>query len=312
VAPQPTPVPLSPQFGVGLFEAGQTFQGYAGYRWSYSAGLGHTLVTIDAGLGATAGAALGTSSGGVVLPPGYITTAGQDGFGNVTHGMTRTQYPVVKHLVQQAQTLEGLGASVEATAAAGLDTRKAVVRASKPRTIIRYIKPNVKALTAPLVRRVAEAEARAQAAEQANAQLASRVARLERALGKEETVAVPGIDAALGRLGRRVGGIERQVQRLGKYVGLGAFLLLLARALEKIGGQFIRCSNVKKWGKSMCGINPSLLESLLADVLMIASLVSIVEFAKELQTIESEVAKGIRYGVRELKPGFVPTPAKLR
>src|SRR5437764_1465863 len=65
-----------------------------------------------------------------------------------------------------------------------------------------------------------------------------------------------------------------------------------AQAIEHLHVQQI--TNVYKVGKRACGMNPDLLESLLADTLLIAGTVSLVEFARGMQDVTEEVTPLIR------------------
>ena len=47
-------------------------------------------------------------------------------------------------------------------------------------------------------------------------------------------------------------------------------------------------------------MNPSILDSLLADALLVVGAISVVEFAKELQAIESATVSAMRGFVREI------------
>lgn len=304
-------IPERQQFGVGLFEANNAFNGLAALRWSWPTAFTPTWTAIDLGLGAAKGSALPGVSGGLIVAPNLFTLAGQNAFTNITKGLTHTQHAPATEYVQRAFVLDGVGKSIERIAADMLDTRKDTARKTRPRTIIRWIKPNVKAQIRPYAKRTAEAEARAVEAERKAAALEQRVAALERQVAKPHSIAVPGLPPRIGVIEREWDAIRGRLKNPAKWLGLGAFLMLLAKALEKMGANFIRCSNVKKYGRSICGMNTSLLESLLADALLIGASLSIVEFAKELQAIETEVVRGVRLGVRELRAGYKPVAGKL-
>lgn len=146
--------------------------------------------------------------------------------------------------------------------------------------------------------------------------LAAAVATLERrlthAVGREahvakvkaqaveRAVAVPDV-GALPRVIPRVGHLEREIadalaraKELARRFGPAALLGTIAFALGRLGITWARCSNVNKLGKRACGMNPDLLESLLADTLLIAGTVSLVEFAEGMQGVTAEVAPLIR------------------
>lgn len=97
---------------------------------------------------------------------------------------------------------------------------------------------------------------------------------------------------SLGRLWHRVRA-ERHA------LGIGAFTGLLVMALGRLGLGWMRCKGFTKLGKRACGMNPSLLEALLADTLLIAGTISIVELARELQRITPTVTDAISGVIRE-------------
>jgi hypothetical protein len=119
---------------------------------------------------------------------------------------------------------------------------------------------------------------------------------------------LPGLKAAeraitvtlpheIARVRGRVGVVERGVSdilhgRLSetarKALGLalaGTVIGVLARRLP-----WLFCRNVGKVGRSVCAMDSNLLESLLADALLIGGTISLVEFAKELQELTDEAA----------------------
>jgi hypothetical protein len=297
----PIPVPASPQFGVGLFQANQTFQGLAGYRWSYPTAQALVWGILDTAIttGVTAGTV--TSKGGVVLPSGYITAAGEEGLSQATQGMTNTQHAHTAPLVQHAMVLNGLGEAIEAAAAYGLSTRKTIYIHTAPKTIYRYIKPNLKGALAPIYKRLNAADRKATQEAKREKALAAKVARLQRQIQHPHAIAIPGLESDIGRVGKRIGDLEKKVQKLGKIAGLGAFLLLLAKALEKIGGNYIRCRNTKRWGNNICGMNPALLETLLAESALLASGFSLRTLTNQVLSVENEIVAGVKKAVAEIR-----------
>lgn len=116
----------------------------------------------------------------------------------------------------------------------------------------------------------------------------------------EHTVTLPA-PIAIPKTLPKVGTIEREaeaalarIRDFAKRFGPAALLGTLAFALGKLGITWARCSNVNKLGKRACGMNPDLLESLLADTLLIAGTVSLVEFARGMQGVTEEVTPLIR------------------
>src|SRR5439155_25588716 len=88
--------------------------------------------------------------------------------------------------------------------------------------------------------------------------------------------------------GKTVAGIRAPLRRLERSLPAAVGVAALIAAIGRLGLGFLRCGNFRKAGKSVCGMNTSLLDSLLLDTVALLSVVSVVEFAKELQTIEGE------------------------
>jgi hypothetical protein len=61
----------------------------------------------------------------------------------------------------------------------------------------------------------------------------------------------------------------------------------------------IRSNKVRRIGKAACGMDESLIEQLLLGATAIFSVVSVVEFAKEMRTIEDEAVSIMGRLVRE-------------
>jgi hypothetical protein len=116
--------------------------------------------------------------------------------------------------------------------------------------------------------------------------------------------AIPGL-----HLPRRVKQLEQdwnnikaRLRKLERAAGATGAVALFTAALAKLGLKWLRCKNVTKAGKAVCSSDASWLTSLLGDALVIASVISVVEFAKELQAIEGEAVKILGVGIREF-PG---------
>lgn len=119
----------------------------------------------------------------------------------------------------------------------------------------------------------------------------------------QATVVLPG---RIGRLGGRVGSLERwirgQAARVRSIeratVGVGA-AALVGLALGRIGLGWIRCRNVSKLGRGVCRSPVDLLDAILAGALLVYGTYSLVEFAREMQDVTEEVAPLIRAAFRE-------------
>ncbi len=93
---------------------------------------------------------------------------------------------------------------------------------------------------------------------------------------------IPGLRARERSLADSVGRLWHRVRSQEKALGLGAVVALVVAALGRLGIGWVRCGNVGKVGKNVCGMNPDLLESLLADSLLIVGTLSLVEFSREM------------------------------
>jgi hypothetical protein len=106
----------------------------------------------------------------------------------------------------------------------------------------------------------------------------------------------------VGQLERDWSGIKARLRKLERAGGATGAVALFTAALAKFGLHWLRCKKVSKVGKDVCSIDESLLESLLGDAIAIASLISVVEFAKGLQDIEGVCLGVLSAGIREF-PG---------
>lgn len=137
---------------------------------------------------------------------------------------------------------------------------------------------------------------------------ASRVAHVAqaKAVAVQHAISVPDV-GALPRAVPRVGQLEREISeglaRLRDYAkrfGPATAVGTVAFVLGRLGMTWARCSKVNRVGRGVCGLNDSLLESLLADALLVVGAISVVEFAEELQALESATVSAMRGFVREL------------
>lgn len=76
-------------------------------------------------------------------------------------------------------------------------------------------------------------------------------------------------------------------------LGSTAFAGAVAYALSRIGAGWVRCSNVRRAGRNVCGMDATLLESLLADTLLVVGTLSLVEFAEEMQGVTETAVRPI-------------------
>jgi hypothetical protein len=140
--------------------------------------------------------------------------------------------------------------------------------------------------------------------------LATRIGRLERTTDArldrlEAGIAVP-VPRTVPRVGSRDLVARREIDRLRKWVrehqrvivgAAGVGLVIRALATLKLG--WLRCSNVGKLGRRACSLDPGLLESLLAESLVIVGAISIVDFAEELQGAVGFASDAVHGFIRE-------------
>jgi len=111
--------------------------------------------------------------------------------------------------------------------------------------------------------------------------------------------AVPGLRfptlPRIGRLERDVAGIEGKVHSLGRKLALPAMVGLVAASLAKLGLSSARCSRTQRWDKHLCGMDQSLLDSLIADTLLILGTVSLIDAAKDMQDIVEPLSESVRH-----------------
>lgn len=126
---------------------------------------------------------------------------------------------------------------------------------------------------------------------------ASLVRKVEAVAGAIEGV----IEWDLPRLRERTRAAEQEIGRLWRYVrkravpiGIGAGVGAIAFALGRLGLGWLRCSRVGKAGRSICGMDQGLLESLLADSLLIVGSLSLVEFAREMVDVTDAAVRPIQ------------------
>lgn len=130
--------------------------------------------------------------------------------------------------------------------------------------------------------------------------LRAGIDRIDRSVTRTIPHAIDAVGARVGRVGSRVNTQARRISRVEKLLAASAFAALTATALKRLGLNWLRCSNVKRAGRQLCGIDPQLLEGMLGEALLIASAISLVEFAEALQKPTELVADGLERLIREL------------
>lgn len=111
---------------------------------------------------------------------------------------------------------------------------------------------------------------------------------------------LPRIRARERALSDELARLWKWAHRRGGVIAAGIGLGALAYALGRLGLGWLRCSNVKRAGKRVCGMDHSLLESMLADTLAIVGTVSLVEFIRDAQAVEAVALDALSGFIREM------------
>lgn len=98
----------------------------------------------------------------------------------------------------------------------------------------------------------------------------------------------------IGTLERDVAAAQRKLRDFLRRVGPAAIVGSVIVSLARIGAGWVRCSKVNRAGKQICGMDEDLLQSLLADTLLIVGTVSLVEFARGMEQVTADVLAPIR------------------
>jgi len=108
------------------------------------------------------------------------------------------------------------------------------------------------------------------------------------------TAPLPWVRGRFGDLEGELAGLRQRIRRLEKPLLGAGVIAVIGAALARLGIGWARCPSVGKIGKRACGINPDLLESLLADTLLIAGTLSLVEFAHEMVAVTDTAVRPIQ------------------
>lgn len=117
---------------------------------------------------------------------------------------------------------------------------------------------------------------------------------------KAATVTLPhdivGAFPRLGSLDRVLHGIDETLKDTLKKLSPAALAaLFVGSVLSLTGLSWLRCGNVGRAGKSLCGLNANALEALLAGLVSIFGTFGIVAFAEELQPITKDSVEAVRH-----------------
>jgi hypothetical protein len=96
-----------------------------------------------------------------------------------------------------------------------------------------------------------------------------------------------------------VANLGKRLKKAEKALAVGASAALVLTALKRMGLGWLRCSNVTKTGKRLCGLDSGLLDALLIGTTLFVGGISLREFAKELEAVTEEAAGLIHGFIRD-------------
>jgi hypothetical protein len=103
----------------------------------------------------------------------------------------------------------------------------------------------------------------------------------------------------LGKLERDMTSTWKRLRRVEALIGVGAFAAVLAKTLGLRSVRCLKDGNIGRGARAWCATDGGLIGNLLSDLLAIAGVISVVEFAHGLQAIEDEAVAILRAGIRE-------------
>jgi hypothetical protein len=133
----------------------------------------------------------------------------------------------------------------------------------------------------------------------ADAAVARAVGVLEGEIGHVIDWTIPRLRARERSLSDSLGRLWHRVRANEGRLALGAAVALVVTALGRLGLGWIRCRNVTKVGRRICGLDPSQIEGLLLDTLAIVGTVSLIEFIRDAQAIENVALDALGGFIRE-------------
>ena len=110
---------------------------------------------------------------------------------------------------------------------------------------------------------------------------------------------IPKLRARTKALEGRLGRLAHTIRANAKPLVGAAFTAALVAALARLGASWIKCNPFKQNAKALCGSHPGWWEDLLAGAVLIAGTVSVVEFVRETQAVETAAMESLASFVRE-------------
>lgn len=97
-----------------------------------------------------------------------------------------------------------------------------------------------------------------------------------------------------GQIEADIAALKARLARASGVLTAASAVGIVAYALSKLGLGDSQCSNNKRYSKHICGMERNLLDSLLADTLLLVGTFSLVDFAREMVTVQEAVTEPIR------------------
>ena len=130
--------------------------------------------------------------------------------------------------------------------------------------------------------------------------IVTRIPKIVHAVAGVAVEAPPWVGKRIGALEREVTALERSIPAWIRRAALAGIIGATAlKVLERVA-PWARCRNVRNAGRALCRMDAGLLDSLLADFLVIAGSLSLVQFAMECQRVTPPLESGLRRLIREL------------
>lgn len=174
--------------------------------------------------------------------------------------------------------------------------------AARTRTIVEHPTTIVKATTRVIAPGLHALEGKVSALEARVAAIgAAAPAAIGTAVGG---IAVPKPSAIPGDLTRGIDAIKRRLGALGRTLSPAGISGLVAGAvLSTLGLSWLKCRNVERAAKRACGMNPDILETLLAGTLAVFGTIGLVKFAEDVQDVTGDFAGEVAGFWRAGAPG---------
>lgn len=126
--------------------------------------------------------------------------------------------------------------------------------------------------------------------------------RLEHTLTHTLPHELHAIRSRAGTTSKQLRRLARRTSRLEKTLAGAGIVAIVGTALSRLGLRWLRCPQVGKFGKRICGANPSWLEDFFTGMLLVTGTVSLVELIKDLQSVEEEALDALDLFVRDIGP----------